>query len=62
MEILKSLKKDYPEDRLLTGTMAFGSWERLLPQLKQFFAIKEGEEIVGIKITKEGITAKIEID
>lgn len=60
MEISKSFDEKHPEETLQTGTMAFGSWERLLPQLNIFFAIKPNEKIVGITADKEGIKAKIE--
>jgi len=60
MEILKSFKADVKETDLKYGTVSFASWERLKPFLNTALSITEKEEIVGIRIDKDGITAKIE--
>ena len=51
MSIIHKYNKNYSK----TGTQSFISFNRLMPQLKELVALKDDEEINGIKIDNYGI-------
>lgn len=61
--IYKSLSKKYSDwdIRTLSGVVSFVSYHRLMNNsIKECLALKSNEEVVGLKITDDGITCIIE--
>ncbi len=64
IKLYKSLEKSISDSKfekeICDGTISFVSWERLKPYVEHAIGKTPREKIVGIEITQDGLTVKIE--